>query len=753
MISAVSEQFSKFVQFAEDQSARGKEKAIATKGDVAVGGGTTLEERSIVRTDKIDWVGLVIFRSDDAKRANNEVRALFKKTVAEMFGGEQNIPHSVKEAMLMKDYGCGKPLTARRIIAVRDAIADLGRVNCFDKANDPDGQLAKKAIANGYTRLDFGRLNTAANLLVEAKRGSEGELSYGDALEQVITKGSAANLTMNVGSLYMKNATVFFNGLGHHERIAGDDARNIELAKSNTSEESVANFAEIANNLEHKFRNLLYDVEDLLVAANLPHETLDRLRTAVDAVADKFKDVSTGIASGEIKSREEVYKRLFNVMLTEINNASQNLFNQLSDAAAQSPAIEEFRQYLPTYFKDVGESYLALCETYKLAVARDMVKEAEGKLLAAAADGGLATGTQVSIPKAVIDDLYGYLAVNPFLGMKNLEKFCGHLETYGDANLRFSDAQKAELKELVEKAFGSGPKADKILNRLIERFETTFFAEQLHGPTNFGKTPPKRPELVLNHFKEHPEALIAFDPGFKLDTEEEADAVKRVIKEIMLADIKAKLNEPDTSKMTSLSSGLMPQAVREYHSGYVTFNGMLIPNAEFGTNFPQLRGEADTPAQKGYAEFLEKKFDASHKKMRQTVSYICGMANGLGGMIESMVDEKGKENYIKGVSREEIREKGTTIITGDLRPDENYDITFGDNRDVKITFTHFFESKALAIGGYVPQLPVAGTAPVLGTTKVVVTMTVKNVADADLGPNEMPEFTIDDIQQEELYNA
>ena len=122
-------------------------------------------------------------------------------------------------------------------------------------------------------------------------------------------------------------------------------------------------------------------------------------------------------------------------------------------------------------------------------------------------------------------------------------------------------------------------------------------------------------------------------------------------------------------------------------------------------------------------------------------------------MIESMVDEKGKENYIKGVSREEIREKGTTIITGDLRPDENYDITFGDNRDVKITLTHFFESKALAIGGYVPQLPVAGTAPVLGTTKVVVTMTVKNVADADLGPDEMPEFTIDDIQQEELYNA
>ena len=47
MINAVTEQFSKFVSFAEEQSARGKDKAIATKGDVAINGGTTLEERKI----------------------------------------------------------------------------------------------------------------------------------------------------------------------------------------------------------------------------------------------------------------------------------------------------------------------------------------------------------------------------------------------------------------------------------------------------------------------------------------------------------------------------------------------------------------------------------------------------------------------------------------------------------------------------------------------------------------------------------
>ena len=140
MISAVNEQFSKFVQFAEEQSARGKDKAIATKGDVAVNGGTTLEERNIAITNRTDWVGLVFFRSDGTKAVNNEVRDLFKKTIADMFGGEQNIPDSVKEAMLMKDYGCGKPLTARRIIAVREVYNRGVYVNPVLPPATPEGE-------------------------------------------------------------------------------------------------------------------------------------------------------------------------------------------------------------------------------------------------------------------------------------------------------------------------------------------------------------------------------------------------------------------------------------------------------------------------------------------------------------------------------------------------------------------------------------------------------------------------------------
>ena len=55
-------------------------------------GGTPLEERAIYSTDKTDFVGMTILRTKDAKAANDEVRELFRKSIAEMFGGEGNIP-------------------------------------------------------------------------------------------------------------------------------------------------------------------------------------------------------------------------------------------------------------------------------------------------------------------------------------------------------------------------------------------------------------------------------------------------------------------------------------------------------------------------------------------------------------------------------------------------------------------------------------------------------------------------------------
>ena len=62
------------------------------------------------------------FRSPDDQTANNETRKIFRDAINEMFGGDSKIPDSVRDAMRMADYDKGKPLTARRILIVKEAV-------------------------------------------------------------------------------------------------------------------------------------------------------------------------------------------------------------------------------------------------------------------------------------------------------------------------------------------------------------------------------------------------------------------------------------------------------------------------------------------------------------------------------------------------------------------------------------------------------------------------------------------------------
>lgn len=68
----------------------------------------------------------MFLRSGDEKRLNNETRALFKQTVIGIFGKSiDDVPKSVRDAMNLDKFdNSGKPLTARRIIAVSTAIQD-----------------------------------------------------------------------------------------------------------------------------------------------------------------------------------------------------------------------------------------------------------------------------------------------------------------------------------------------------------------------------------------------------------------------------------------------------------------------------------------------------------------------------------------------------------------------------------------------------------------------------------------------------
>ena len=117
MALAINQQFTRFVEFASGDNAHGMD-SIARAGAIAQGG--IFAGRAIKEAEG-DSIGK-IRRSDDLQRENDMARKLFRQSVVEIFGGEAKIPKSVKDAMKLKDYDQGKPLTARRILAVKAAI-------------------------------------------------------------------------------------------------------------------------------------------------------------------------------------------------------------------------------------------------------------------------------------------------------------------------------------------------------------------------------------------------------------------------------------------------------------------------------------------------------------------------------------------------------------------------------------------------------------------------------------------------------
>lgn len=198
-INGYNATFRTFVEFAEKTQRDGYDSACA-KATFA-GKRITVSALSLHETS-------YVLRKAGEKTANDSTRAIFRNAVTEMFGGEVNIPESVKKAMLLGDYGDGKPLTARRIMAVKAAIdaEDSMREKGVSRFANPATREA--ALAKGYHPSELGRLANAVNYYMKATGASE-EM----ALEVVATPGTRANLLMNCGGRFLKSAEAFAEGL------------------------------------------------------------------------------------------------------------------------------------------------------------------------------------------------------------------------------------------------------------------------------------------------------------------------------------------------------------------------------------------------------------------------------------------------------------------------------------------------------------------------------------------------------------
>ena len=191
-----SANFQKFVDFAN--------KAYATKGEDTVARFSGMP--------KGDYKGTFasFFRTADMKTANDQVRDLFRQTIADMFGGERNIPDIVRDNMKLEDFGKGKPLTARRINLVRVAIDSLGGGMLQDAAS------VVRAKEMGYLPAELPKLARVANIYQQAT-GCTAE----EAVEAALDPNSKARRLYDYGGRFTQNVEGFKAGLKLMDKFAG----------------------------------------------------------------------------------------------------------------------------------------------------------------------------------------------------------------------------------------------------------------------------------------------------------------------------------------------------------------------------------------------------------------------------------------------------------------------------------------------------------------------------------------------------
>ena len=116
----ISQNLESFRVFAETLKDDGKESSVVRATEANIFGGRRLQLCTTT-----DDKAYALFRSDEAKSANTRTRDIFFRTVAKEFGGEKFIPQSVRDVLTNFGGASTKPLTARRIVAVCDAVINV----------------------------------------------------------------------------------------------------------------------------------------------------------------------------------------------------------------------------------------------------------------------------------------------------------------------------------------------------------------------------------------------------------------------------------------------------------------------------------------------------------------------------------------------------------------------------------------------------------------------------------------------------
>ena len=199
-------------------------------------------------------------RTADMKAANDQVRDLFRKTIADMFGGEKFIPDIVRDNMKLEDFNKGKPLTARRINLVKIAIDTLGGGKFTDPAS------IGKAMAMGYVASELPKLARVANSYQQATGCTDAE-----AETAALDPSSKARRLYDYGGRFTQNVDGFKKGLALMDKFSSwydDLAGDREAKLRDTPTKRNVNFVACSDKAKIGVEKFVF--EELSVNGNIP---------------------------------------------------------------------------------------------------------------------------------------------------------------------------------------------------------------------------------------------------------------------------------------------------------------------------------------------------------------------------------------------------------------------------------------------------------------------------------------------------
>ena len=135
--------------------------------------------------------------------------------------------------------------------------------------------------------------------------------------------------------------------------------------------------------------------------------------------------------------RKAIYEKVFADQEHKyFTNILGEVVNKLKKIENRTPATDDFIRHLEMFPGKVREMQTKLSDAYKNAVVQNALESAKGKLVTAAHEGGMATGTSGELPAGMLDKLGKFLAEDPFGAAEKIDKFCTYLENDGDVAMK-----------------------------------------------------------------------------------------------------------------------------------------------------------------------------------------------------------------------------------------------------------------------------------------------------------------------------